>query len=164
MVKYNGYEIKTRKFPGMWEATVLCNGVEVAKYMGFTRDEALAFAKAFTEESSPCPDLEDPDDEPIIIGNGDDSEDPDPEDRLSIYTKYISECSYTRSKAKKALKKWDPEMSDDDLTYLLDGWQSSRDQLDCPPSMWEGLEIDAELLLKIGLFVFILCALSGVLK
>ena len=158
MVKHNGYEITTRKFEGLWQATVICNDVEVAKYMGATRDEAIAFAKMYTTESGPCPDLDSP-------PTPDPDPDPQTEDRLSIYTKYISECSYTRSKAKAALKKWDPTISEDDLIYLLDGWQSSRDLLDCPPSSIGGmLELDFEYLLKIGLFIFILYALSGVLK
>lgn len=157
MVKHNGYEITTRKFEGTWMATVLCNDVEVAKYMGGTRGEAIAFAKNFTKESSPCPDL----DSPSIPDNDPDLE---VETRLDIYMKYISECSYTRAKAKSALKRWDTNMSEDDLIYLLDGWQSSRDLLDCPSGgSWE-MDWDAEYLLKIGLFIFILYALSGVVK
>jgi len=159
MVKYNGYEITTRKLEGMWQATVLCNDVEVAKYMGFTRGEAMAFAKNFTEESSPCPNLE----EPEIPDPELPDETPEvPETRLDIYMKYISECSYTRSKAKAALKKWDPNMSEDDLGYLLDGWQDSRDLLDCPAGgSWN---MDWEYLIKIGLFVLVVCALAEVVN
>lgn len=158
MVKYNGYEITTRKFEGIWMATVLCNDVEVAKYMGGTRGEAIAFAKMYTEEVSPCPDLE----SPSLPGNED--EDEVGETRLDIYMKYISECSYTRAKAKSALKKWDPTLSDDDIAYLIDGWQSSRDLLDCPSGGSWDMDWDMEYLLKIGLFIFILYALSGVVK
>jgi hypothetical protein len=155
MVKYNGYEITTRKFEGIWQATVLCNDVEVAKYMGFTRGEAIGFAKMYTEEVSPCPDLESP-------SLPDAPEDDEGETRLDIYMKYISECSYTRAKAKAALKKWDTNLSEDDLGYLLDGWQSSRDLLDCPAG--GSGDMDWEYLIKIGLFVLVVCALAEVIN
>ena len=70
----------------------------------------------------------------------------------------------TTSKAKSALKRWDPNMDDDTLEYLLDGWQSSRDLLDCPSGGAGDMDWDFEYLIKIGIFVVVIYTLAEIIN
>ena len=157
MVMYEGYEIKTVRRNdvgiGTWEATIYCEGAAVARYMGFTRDEAIEFAKAYINEVGPCGGPEEPDLP---------EEELDPEIRIDVYVRYINDCSYSRREAKKDLSEVEPELSDEKLDEIIDGWQDSRDLLDCPE--FTGLDIDLDGVFKIGLFAVVLYTVYQLVK
>ena len=153
----DGYEIRTSKRTdigiGVWEAVIYCNGTKVAVYAGFTRDEVIAFAKEYIKEAGPCSS------ESPNIGDGDDDIGLT-ESETDIYNKYITECSYSRRSAVKDLSDLNPGASQETIDATIDNWQDIRDSLDCPSI--EG--IDFEELLKLGLFILVVCTIVKIVN
>lgn len=154
----DGYEIRTSKRTdigiGVWEAVIYCNGVKKAVYAGYTRDEVIAFAKEYIKEAGPCSS------ESPSIGDDEDDSGHLTASENEIYLKYINECSYSRRSAVKDLSDLNPGASQENINATIDNWQDLRDSLDCPSS--EG--IDFEELLKLGLFVLVVCTIVKIVN